>query len=416
MKYDVATNFDEELVEYIKKNDSKHEIISLYGKLKYDCIGGGRPSGMLVDLNMDYLENYNKKCKEIGIKFNYLLNPLCLGGKDVNSKEHIKIVDFIKELSDRGITDVTVNSPYLCEIIKEQFPHIRVTIGIYANVNSLMKIKRWVDLGADEITLVHDVNRNFKLLESILLYLKDTGVLVRLIANNFCLHQCPFEINHGSTVAHASVNSEISSCYIDYNLINCYYRKIKYIGNLISSDWIRPEDIKVYENLCEKTGNDNLVIKLVERTKTTDYLKNVIKAYLNRKYKGNLSDLMNWSDKLRAPINPKEFLDKISSGDINLNVINKYFNFYNVPIPFIDNEQLDGFIDHFINHYDCNNQICWTGRESNEDIDKKYCHYCYNWAKKVVSMPDEKKYNKWIENNEELMQGMITSNIFRGRK
>ena len=31
-------------------------------------------------------------------------------------------------------------------------------------------------------------------------------------------------------------------------------------------------------------------------------------------------------------------------------------------------------------------------------------------------MPDEKKYNKWIENNEELMQGMITSNIFRGRK
>lgn len=286
----------------------KHEVVSLIGKLKYDCVGGGRPSSILVDVGMDYIENYNKKCKEKGIEFNYLLNPLCLAGKDVNSKEHIKIICFIKDLKKRGITAVAVNSPYSCEVIKEQFPGIKVTVGIYANVDSLMKVKRWIDLGADEIILVHNINRNFELLKSILMYLKGTNVSVRLIANNFCLYQCPFEMNHDSTVAHASENSQIASCYIDYNIVNCYYRKIKYIGNLMSSDWIRPEDVEVYEKLCEETGNGNLVLKLVERTKTTDFLENVIKAYLNREYNGNLSDLMNWSNKLKSPIDPKEFL------------------------------------------------------------------------------------------------------------
>ena len=98
LKYDVATNFDEELINYIKEIDSNHEIVSLYGKLKYDCVGGGRPADMLNEINMDYLESYNRKCNDLGIEFNYLLNPLCLGGKDVNSKEHFEIIHLIVEL------------------------------------------------------------------------------------------------------------------------------------------------------------------------------------------------------------------------------------------------------------------------------------------------------------------------------
>lgn len=36
--------------------------------------------------------------------------------------------------------------------------------------------------------------------------------------------------------------------------------------------------------------------------------------------------------------------------------------------------------------------------------------------KKVVVIPDENKYQDWIKNNEELMQGMVTSEIFKGMK
>lgn len=417
MKYDVATNFDEELINYIKEIDSNHEIVSLYGKLKYDCVGGGRPADMLNEINMDYLESYNRKCNDLGIEFNYLLNPLCLGGKDVNSKEHFEIIHLIEELKSIGITAVTVNSPYLCEIIKEQFPNIKVTIGIYAGINSLMKVKQWVALGADGLTLVHDINRNFKLLEHILEYLKGKGVFIRLIANNGCLHQCPFEINHGATISHVSVKNKTSEYYVDYSLINCYYRRIKYISNLISSDWIRPEDIHVYEEVCEKVGNKNLVIKLVERTKTTDYLKNVIKAYLSRQYEGNLNDLLNWPNQLQTPSNPNGFLNGISDGDINLKIISKYFASFNIPVPYIDNNKLDGFINHFIMNYNCNDKLCWNG-EDVDILDEKsnYCKYCYNWAKKVVVIPDENKYQDWIKNNEELMQGMVTSEIFKGMK
>lgn len=68
-------------------------------------------------------------------------------------------------------------------------------------------------------------------------------------------------------------------------------------------------------------------------------------------------------------------------------------------------------------NYNCNDKLCWNG-EDVDILDEKsnYCKYCYNWAKKVVVIPDENKYQDWIKNNEELMQGMVTSEIFKGMK
>lgn len=415
MKFDVATNLDIELLKFIKEKDVNHEIVSLFGKRNRDIIGGGRPANPLVHDNeeIEYVKKYNIECNKMGLEFNYLLNPLCLGSKDVNSSQHLEIVNFIKKLQEIGITAVTVNSPYLCEIIKEQFPNIKVTVGLYAFVDSLMKVKRWVDLGADEITLVESINRNFPLLRQILTYLKTKNVDVRLIANNGCLHQCPFQVNHAASVSHDSTYDKPVGYHVDYSIINCYYRKVKDITNLISSDWIRPEDIYVYEGLCKEVGNDKLIIKLLERTKSTDYLKRVVTAYLDRHYKGNLSEILNWPEEGIGKIGtPKEVLQekKVERNDIP-SMLKKYFKYFKVPVPCIDNDKLDGFIDHFVNNYDCNNKICMSDGEKGE-IDCNSCGYCYSWAKKVVSIPDEESREKWLKDGENLIKALSTSEIF----
>lgn len=69
--------------------------------------------------------------------------------------------------------------------------------------------------------------------------------------------------------------------------MKCLSTKIEDMSNLISSDWIRPEDLCYYEKLCEETDNFNLSIKLVERTKSTKFLIRVVEAYARRQYKGN---------------------------------------------------------------------------------------------------------------------------------
>lgn len=293
MKYSLGTNFDEELLEYIIEYDKERQIESLFGKLKTDIIGGGRASNILPDLTMGQLKDYIEKCERAGIGFNYLLNPMCLGNREIQPKEHKEIVKFLDKISKIGVKHVTINSPYLCELIKKQFPEMKVTIGLYAYIYSLQHVKYWENLGADELTLHHRVNRNFNYLKSMLEYGKNRNIKLRVIANNVCLHDCPYQINHGCGQAHASQEKDSKHCmYLDYNLLKCNYAKITHPQELISSEWIRPEDVRFYQELCDETKNYNFSIKLLERTKTTEFLKRVVKAYIDEDYDGNLIDIL----------------------------------------------------------------------------------------------------------------------------
>ena len=93
-----------------------------------------------------------------------------------------------------------------------------------------------------------------------LLYTKGKNVTLRLIANNLCLHMCPYSIMHGTVQGHFSCSDSCSRGDIDYCLMKCLSTKIEDMSNLISSDWIRPEDLCYYEKLCEETDNFNLSI------------------------------------------------------------------------------------------------------------------------------------------------------------
>lgn len=415
IKYDLATNFDTVLLDHIKKVDTNHQVVSVFGKLKNDIIGGGRSSITLPKVNMKQLKEYIDRCNKIGIKFNYLLNPLCLGNKDVVASEHKKILKYIAKLVDLGVESVTVNSPYLCEIIKKQFPNIKITIGLYAIINTLQQARQWIELGANELTLWHHLNRDFDGLRAMLKAFKNKNVNLRVIANNGCLHDCPFYINHGTGVSHSSQSSHKSvGTYIDYNIVNCFYRKVTKPTNFISSDWIRPEDVHYYQDLCRETGNYNFSIKLVDRSKSTEFLTNVLDAYISEKYDGNLHQLLNFVDKDHEPkIDKKGFYKGVLLRNLNLDTLMRYGNFFKLPEIFIDNNKLDGFIEHFIKNNQCKNKICWLENYNPEKYSDKYCYYCYKWSKKSITYKDDQTRKEWIEGAESLKDDLVSSRVFR---
>lgn len=418
IKYDVASNFDEGLLDFIEKEDKFHQVAAIYGKQKADIIGGGRSSNGIPDVSWEMLEKYNARCKQNGIRFNYLMNPMCLGTRDVIADEHIEILRFIDKLSNLGIEWLTVNSPYLCEVIKKQFPEIKITIGLYAMIGTIQQARQWVDLGADEITLMQHWNRDFNGMTALMKILKKHNTSIRLIANNACLHDCPFAMNHGVTVSHSSTEEQgckCGKCLIDYNIVSCYRKKVLNPVHLITSEWIRPEDIHYYTQLCHDTGNYNMIIKLVDRSRDVAFMSNLLQAYFNEKYEGNLLELMNWLDGGMHSVTKMDatpFIESIRGGKMDLLTANAYMKFMDASFMKIDNQKLDGFIEHFRKDYHCKEKICWT--ENYDPIEKEegYCYHCYYWMKKAVSCESNVKFERWKRNAELLHRNMESSKIF----
>ncbi len=412
MPYSIGTNFDPELINIISELDKDKSIKSVFGKMRSDILGGGRASLVLPEISMEQLRDYIKLCHSKGLKFNYLLNPMCMENKELSAREHKKIVSYIDKLVNIGVDSVTVNSPYMCEMIKKKFENIKVSIGLYAYIFDMHHVKYWCDLGADELTLYHKVNRNFALLENMLQFTKNTNMSLRLIANNVCLHSCPYCVMHGTSVAHASQNKHFSKhINLDYCLLKCTTEKIKNPVQLISSEWIRPEDVKYYEELCEKTRNYNFSIKLLDRTKSTDFLTKVIKAYTSREYDGNLLDILLWP-KLNqvAKVHKKSFIFKAITGRYNLKEVKRFFDIYNLPDIYFDNKKLDGFLEKFISKFVCDEHLCEECDTENSNSGA-YCSYCKSWAQKAITYNNDER-KKWIKESESIKVNLVDSKFF----
>lgn len=415
MKFDIATNFDPDFIERI----SKYNLISeVYGKLNNDLIGGGRPSIVLPKLSWHSVENHINLCHKNNIKFNYLMNALCLGNQEFQKNFHRKIIQLLEKLSNLKVDSITVASPYLCELIKTQFPHLKVSISVYNRVRTLQQIKYWEELGADEITLFHSVNRDFNTIKKFLTHTKLSGLKLRLIGNNSCLHECPFHSNHAVGHSHASRKGDLSSKFhIDYHILSCNNLKIKHPSKLISSEWIRPEDVHYYEEACLDAGNTNLSIKLTDRSRTTDFLVRVVKAYKERNYEGNLLDIIHFvGNKDHRQVHKLPMYIEAILGLYNIKRLIKIKDTTFPPLLFIDNKKLDGFLEKFINRYDCYDYICddmgWiNARESNEEPIEKKCSYCKNWAKKAISVKEEDRLN-WVDKSDSFLMDLKKSKIF----
>lgn len=413
ISFDLGCNFDYKLFDYIDKYDKKHAITSFFGKLKHDGLPGGRTASIIPDFTLDQLSDYVKECHKRDIAFNYLINPLSMDQNELDPVVGKKLRDFIHTIYDLGIRALTLNSPVLIKYVKREFKDMFVTLGLYAYPSTIQHIEYWRNWGVDEITLDHGFNRKFDVLRNLLTQYKDTDLHLRVIANNLCLRECPFRLAHGCFVGH----SDPEKFSMDYSLINCAYKKVTHPAAILTAEFIRPEDVHYYRELAEETGNNKFSIKLIDRTRTTDFLHNVIRGYMEESYDGNLLDLVNWPmDKTinNIPVNGKEGctsknIPPMGTGcppkdvppmrwaeNLKPEAMMAYGKTMHLPKVYVDNKKLDGFLDHFINNNNCANSLCASDILEDGQKAPNACAYCSTWAKKVISY-DEAEVTQWKE-------------------
>ena len=383
MKFSVACNFDEALLDGL----APYPVYEVYGKLTSDYFGGGRPSFYLPEVNRARLERTVRQVHARGIQFNYLLNALATGNREFTKEGQHQIDSLLGWLDDIGVDSLTVCHVNFLRLIKKRYPRFRVRVSAHRFTDNPRKVRFWVDNGADCI-VVSEVNlhREFAILEALQKAAGD--VELQLIVNNWCRQDCAIAGNHAVGLNAASQTGG-RGFPLDYCSVICNDLRVQEPVNYLRANWIRPEDLPVYEQM----GYHNF--KIVERNTPTQVLLERVKAYSERRYDGNLLDLVqnyayplskigdkgDWAYSSRRLV--KYF---IKPQAVNLLKFRKVINFGQTlgvlyprrganPVQ-INNRDLDGFLDFF------KTQGC-------QAVDCETCNYCHEWAEKVVKIDPE---------------------------
>ena len=358
---------------------AKFPVVDIYGTAPHSVVGAGRPSILLTDVNEEEITEYISKVHKNKMKFSYALNAPCMNNMEYDPHYHKELLKHLQWISDIGADNVIVTIPFLIQLIKEQFPKLKVRVSTISHVNSVNRAKFYESLGADEITPDVMINRDFKTLEKMRKAVKCNIVL---LVTDGCLYECPFRLYHYNTLGHASQTyQQFERRYIDTCVLNCSIIKFTNPTEVIKCRWIRPEDLSHYEAIGINS------FKIAGRMLPTSWIVRSVKAFSSRKYDGNLIDIiegfsMAMGDTYKNVPQEgfKETLGKESKSKL-----------------FIDNTKLNGFIDFF------KKQNCVAMCDD--------CNYCTEWAKKAVHLEKEEA-GKYVESIKGYMKDILTSREF----
>ncbi|MDO8349350.1 MAG: U32 family peptidase [Planctomycetota bacterium] len=384
MRLSVATNFDPLLVEGAKGMP----VVEFYGKLRQDAVGGGRAPYQIAPISRRQLAAHVRDVRAAGMGFNYLLNAACLGNRELTragQREIEKLLEWVREI---GATAVTVATPQLLRLVKTRFPGLGVRISLFGGVDRVRKAQMWEELGADCIVLDGMlVNRELKTLERIRAAVKCD---LELLVNNNCIMGCALSASHMNAIAHTAQSWHANKgFFIDWCFLKCTEMRLRNPVEHLRSEWIRPEDLHVYEAL----GYD--LFKLTERDIPTEVMMRRIRAYAERRYDGNLLDLVQpygfkgvsrnhayyknrrtWAWVLRflmrpSLVNPRRLALLKRLADLR----GMTEPVEGEPPVYVDNRALDGFIERF-------------RKNGCRDVDCKDCRWCHTWTEKAVRVDE----------------------------
>ena len=371
----MATNWDTELIDKL----AEYPVTSLYGVADHTIVGGGRPSFLLQNVSEDYITKYIQKVHDNNMEFSYLLNAPCMNNMEDDPTYHKELLNYLQWISDIGADNVIITIPFLIQLVKEQFPNLKIRVSTIAHINSVNRAKFYERLGATEFTPDVMINRDFKTLENMR---KSIGMKIVLLLTDGCLYQCPFRYYHYNILGHASqTHQQFERNYVDTCILNCSVIKFSDPTEVIKARWVRPEDLSHYEAI----GIEDF--KIAGRRMTTDWIVRSVKAFSSRKYDGNLVDIIQGFSMSHGGLEKKDPNIKLRDtvGEESKSKL------------FIDNSKLDGFIEFF------KNQNCIAMCND--------CTYCEEWAKKAIIL-NEQESGRYVDSLKNYVKDIVTSREF----
>jgi collagenase-like PrtC family protease len=372
------------------------EVSSIYAKLPYDIMGGGRSGAVLPAVNWEGAGRYIRAAHDRGISFCYLANAPCLGNLEQTPEGRERILEYIGRLIELGVDSVSIANLAVVALVRRNFPDLPIRGSVLSWPTNLPRLKHQEGLGIDPLILPYsDFNRDFPALQRI-----RSGLACgfQLFVNIACIYQCSYLAEHANSVGHASQaveNPRKSNSFLDFYLWQCTRRRLLQPELFLMSRWIRPEDLHVYEDM----GYDEF--KIIDRSRSTAWLLRAARAYAQRRYDGNLLDILSlemlgdangFHQAVEAQICQYMLKAQPAERELMLKMLKIRKQLLALDI-YIDNQALSGFLDGF-RKIRCAETSC------------EECRYCQRHAERAVRF-DRTEAGRLVKEIDGLLDGFL---------
>jgi collagenase-like PrtC family protease len=280
--------WDKEILKKIAslKHDKGIVVKDMYGSLPMGPIGHGRDIRMAPKTSKKMAVDYKKTANALGFRFFYTFNtPFSFSSK--SESEKLEIDNFLKWVIEEFKTDALIVASFeLMKYIREKYPSVRIHISTVAGVKTIEELDRHMEIAPARVILHHDSNRNFEDTKKIVSYCKERNIEVEIMTTESCLRRCPVRAEHYQSVGEGKPDAKFH--------VFCNSRKLAKPMEFLKANLIRPEDLRFYEDMGIN------IFKITGRSKDPIWMPEVVEAYLQRRYEGNLLRLTGIDPRLDA--------------------------------------------------------------------------------------------------------------------
>jgi len=227
-----------------------------------------------------------KYCREHGMKLDILANATCYGEKSFTKEQRLQITGIIGHLDDIGLRPeiITTTSPYIAKVFKVNFPDIEIRASVNMRLRNTLALEYLAPL-YDSYYICRDVQRDLPTFRTMAAWCRDHGKKLCMLVNSGCVRNCPWQVFHETLLSHgfSFTFTEMEVQNIDL-VCNSIFSRKKKLAEFLRCSWIRPEDVHVFEPELE-------TIKL--STREAKFPMEIVEAYVNGSYDGNLLRLMD---------------------------------------------------------------------------------------------------------------------------
>jgi hypothetical protein len=236
--------------------------------------------------------------------------------------------DLLERLLDEaGLTGVVFADAYFLQALSDARPGVCERLEAVPSVNAMpdtpARVFGLLDMIAETAfrppsRLVTDraLNRDLDGLSALAhgLRARHGGMRLFLLANEGCLYQCPYKPAHDAHIALVVEGLCGDRTFALNREFGCVRRMLGEPGLMLASPFIRPEDAGRYEGLVHG-------LKVCGRNRGADFLLRAVAAYAEKRYEGNLLDLMDAMGDLAELVHipnhglPADFFEQVTACD-----------------------------------------------------------------------------------------------------